>query len=51
MGSFSTSPASVRTPQCPWLVYSHMHTSAQRRRSGTSALMARMDRGTRPSGL
>ena len=51
MESFSTSPLSVRMPQWPWLVYSHIQTSAQSRRSGTSAFMALMELGTSPSGL
>ena len=41
-------PAS--TPQWPWSVYSHRHTSVMITRSGNSSLMARTACCTMPSG-
>ena len=48
VGSFATSPFSI-TPQCPWSVYSHMHTSVTRSISGRSRRSARSARCTTPS--
>ncbi len=41
-------PRSV-TPQCPWLVYSHRHTSVMTSRSGSAAFRARTACCTMPS--
>ena len=45
--SFSTSP-SCTTPQCPWSVYSHRHTSPITSSWGTARLSARAARCTIP---
>src|SRR2546426_1023960 len=42
--SFSISP-SCTTPQCPWSVYSHRHTSPTTSSWGTARLSARAPRG------
>ncbi len=47
--SFSTTP-SRRTPQWPWEVYWHRHTSVMTVSEGTSALIARTPSWTMPSG-
>ncbi len=48
VASLSTSPLTI-FPQCPWLVYSQLHTSVMTSRSGNSRLMARIARCTIPS--
>ena len=42
--------APSRTPQCPWSVYSHRHTSVTTASPGTAALMARTASCTTPFG-
>ncbi len=46
--SLRTSP-SCTTPQWPWSMYSHRHTSVMTISSGNSSLMARMAIWTTPS--
>ena len=41
VSSLSTPPRSSSTPQWPWLVYSHKHTSVITWKSGACSLMAR----------
>ena len=49
VASLSTTPSARSTPQWPWLVYSHRHTSVITSRSGCAALIARVASWTTPS--
>jgi hypothetical protein len=49
--SFRTCPVPFSTtPQWPWLVYSHRHTSVTTSISGTASFIARVASWTIPSG-
>ncbi len=47
--SLSTWPSARTTPQWPWEVYSHRHTSVMTTRSGWASLSARTASCTTPS--
>ena len=49
VASLSTAPSSRSTPQWPWSVYSHRHTSVITSRSGCASLIARVASCTTPS--